>query len=217
MFSFRKERRRMDVIHPALHYLTHRDEISHPTCKPMKLRTYSVTALVLGALLCLTALPATAQDRDNSEPRASPNARVAQTIGTTQITMHYGRPGVKGREIFGGLVPWDEAWRAGANEPTTITFSDDVQIEGQSLEAGTYNIFIRPSESGPWNVIFTTTVDWGTMFDQADPVLEVSVPAEDAPMQEWLMYRFENLSENSAELVMHWAEVRLPVTISTAS
>lgn len=181
----------------------------------MTSRTYSLTAFVIAALLGLTALPVTAQDRDNSESRASPNARVAQTIGTTQVSMHYSRPGVKGREIFGGLVPWGEVWRAGANEPTTITFSDDVQVEGQSLEAGTYNIFIRPSESGPWDVIFTTTVGWGTMYDQAEPVLEVSVPAEDAPMQERVAYRFENLGDASAELVMHWAETRLPVTIAT--
>lgn len=179
-------------------------------------RTHSVTALLIFALLSFTALSAAAQDRDNSEARASPNARVAQTIGTTQVTMHYGRPGVKGREVFGGLVPWDEVWRAGANEPTTITFSDDVQVEGQSLEAGTYNLFIRPSESGAWDAIFTTQVDWGTMYDQATPVLEVSVSPEAAPAQEWLMYRFENLSETSAELVMHWAETRLPITISTS-
>lgn len=178
-------------------------------------RTHSIAALLVFALLSFTALPAAAQDRDNSEARASPNARVAQTIGTTQVTMHYGRPGVKGREVFGELVPWGEVWRAGANEPTTITFSDDVQVEGQSLEAGTYNIFIRPSESGAWDAIFTTQVDWGTMFDQASPVLEVSVSPEEAPAQEWLMYRFENLSETSAELVMHWAETRLPITIST--
>lgn len=182
----------------------------------MNTRLYWITGALLLALLVVTARPATAQDRDNSEPRASPNARVAQTIGTTQVSMHYSRPGVKGRDVFGGLVPWGEVWRAGANEPTTITFSDDVQVEGQALDAGTYNIFIRPSESGPWDVIFTTTVDWGTMFNQAEPVLEVSVPAEEAPAQEWMAFRFDNLSASSAQLVMHWAETRLPITISTS-
>lgn len=170
---------------------------------------------LLAALMLLATNPAHAQ-RDNSEVRASPNAKVSQTIGTTVVDMHYSRPGVKGREIFGGLVPWDEAWRAGANEPTTITFSDGVTIEGQPLEAGTYNLFIRPKQDGPWDVIFTTQVDWGTMFDQAKPILEVGVTPEEAPKQEWLMYRFEDLSDTSATLVMHWDETRLPISISTS-
>ena len=172
--------------------------------------------LLLIAGLGLTARSATAQERDHSEPRASPNARVSQTIGTTQVNVHYSRPGVKGRQVFGDLVPWGEPWRAGANEPTTITFTDDVQIEGQPLEAGTYNLFIRPSEDGAWDYIFTTPVDWGTMYDKAKPVLEVSAEPQEAPAQEWLSYRFENLSDSSAELVMHWAETKVPITISTA-
>lgn len=170
--------------------------------------------LVLFALLLATQ-PAQAQ-RDNSEVRASPNAKVSQTIGTTVVDMHYSRPGVKGRTIFGDLVPYGEVWRAGANEPTTISFSDDVTIEGQPLEAGTYNLFIRPVQDGAWDVIFTTEVGWGTQFDQADPVLEVSVTPEDAPQQEWLMYRFVDLSDTSATLVMHWDETRLPISIETA-
>lgn len=183
----------------------------------MKSLSHLTAGLFLFAGLSLAAFPAAAQERDHSEPRESPNARVSQTIGTTQIDMHYGRPGVKGRTIFGDLVPYDEVWRAGANEPTTITFSDDVQVEGEELEADTYNMFIRPSEEGDWDVIFTTPVDWGTMFDQADPVLEVSVTPEEGPHQEWLQYRFEDLSDTSATLVMHWAETELPITISTAN
>ena len=171
--------------------------------------------LVLVVTLLLCAQPVQAQ-RDNSETRSSPNAKVAQTIGTTEVGLHYSRPGVKEREIFGDLVPWGEPWRAGANEPTTITFSDDVQIEGQPLEAGTYNLFIRPMEDGDWDVIFTTPVRWGTMFDQATPVLEVSVPPEQGPTQEWLTYRFVNLSDTSADLIMHWDTAVIPLTISTA-
>ena len=171
------------------------------------------TGLLL--LLALLSTSTTYAQRDNSEPRASPNAAVSQTIGTTVIDMHFSRPGVKGREIFGGLVPYGEVWRAGANEPTTITFSDDVQIEGETLEAGTYNLFIRPNEGGLWDVIFTTQVDWGTMYDQADPVLEVSASPMDAPMQEWMTYRFRDIGDGSATLVMHWAETALPIDIST--
>ena len=176
-------------------------------------RSFLPTAITTLLILLLAAAPAQAQ-RDNSETRASPNARVSQTIGTTVIDMHYSRPGVKGRNVFGGLQEWGSVWRAGANEPTTVTFSDDVSIEGETLEAGTYNLFLRPQENGDWDVIFTQPVDWGTMFDQATPVLEVSVAPEEAPHQEWLVYLFENLSDNSADLVMHWDETRLPVSIS---
>jgi hypothetical protein len=171
------------------------------------------TGLLLALSLLLTS-NAYAQ-RDNSEPRASPNATVSQTIGTTVVDMHFSRPGVKGRTIFGDLVPYGNVWRAGANEPTTITFSDDVQIEGETLEAGTYNLFIRPNENGPWDVIFTTQVNWGTMFNQADPVLEVNVEPVGAPMQEWMTYRFVDLGDGSATLLMHWAETGLPINIST--
>ena len=182
----------------------------------MKNSTYFClsTALVAVLALFLTAAPVQAQ-RDNSEPRVSPNATVSQTIGTTIVDMHYSRPGVKGRNVFGGLQEWGTVWRAGANEPTTITFSDDIEIEGETLEAGTYNLFIRPVQDGEWDVIFTEPVDWGTMFDQATPVLEVSAAPEEAPHQEWLVYLFENLSDNSADLVMHWDETKLPISIST--
>jgi hypothetical protein len=173
------------------------------------------TGLLLLLALLFTSETTYAQ-RDNSEPRASPNAAVSQTIGTTVVDMHFSRPGVKGRTIFGDLVPYGEVWRAGANEPTTITFSDDVQVEGETLEAGTYNLFIRPNENGPWDVIFTTPVDWGTMYNQADAVLEVSASPVDAPMQEWMTYRFVDLGDGSATLLMHWAETGLPINIATA-
>lgn len=171
---------------------------------------------MLALVACLLVAEPVHAQRDNSEPRPSPNAKVSQTIGTTEIDLHYSRPGVKGREIFGDLVPWGEPWRAGANEPTTITVSGNVMIEGQALEAGTYNLFMRPQENGAWNVIFTTPVRWGTMFDQGEPVLEVSVEPEAGEQQEWLIYRFENLSDTSADLVLHWDETVVPITISTA-
>lgn len=183
----------------------------------MSLRSRFTTGLLLIALLIPFSHTTLAQERDHSEVRASPNAKVSQTIGTTQVDMHYSRPGVKDRDIFGGLVPWGDAWRAGANEPTTITFSDDVRIEGELLESGTYNLFIRPVQEGAWDFIFTTPVDWGTMFDQAEPVLEVSASPEEASFQEWLIYRFENLSDTSADLVMHWEETKASVTIETVN
>jgi hypothetical protein len=174
------------------------------------------TGLFILAAVCLTTLPSAAQERGNDQARPSPNAGISQTIGTTRIDLQYGRPAVRGRTIFGDLQPWGEPWRAGANEPTTIVISKDVRVEGEPLEAGMYNIFMRPMQDGDWDVIFTTPVRWGTMYDQATPVIQVSVTPKEAPLQEWLTYQFEDLTDTSATLVMHWERTMVPVTISTA-
>ncbi len=124
--------------------------------------TSTLAAMAAFVVLALVVQPANAQ-RDNSQPRPSPNAAVSQTIGTTEIDLQYGRPGVKGRTIFGGLVPYGDVWRAGANEPSTITFASDIMVEGQHLNAGSYNIFFRPSVCGFWGVILGTPVRLGSI------------------------------------------------------
>src|ERR671939_609335 len=95
-------------------------------------------------LLVLIALPVLGQLR---LPRVSPNATLTQTVGLTDITIKYSRPGVKGRQIWGALVPYDQIWRTGANEATTISFSDDVLINGQPLPKGTYSLHTIPTAS----------------------------------------------------------------------
>ncbi|HMB94176.1 MAG TPA: DUF2911 domain-containing protein [Rhodothermales bacterium] len=180
----------------------------------MKRSFLSLTfACLLAALL--VAQPASAQ-RDNSKARPSPNAKVSQTVGTTIIDMHYSRPGVKDREIFGGLEAWGKVWRAGANEPTTITISDDMMVEGQALPAGTYSFFLLPQEEGDWTAIFTEPVGWGTQYDESKDVLRVMVTPEEGEFEEWLSYSFENLSDDSATLVMKWDETVVPVQFTVA-
>ena len=175
----------------------------------MKRSFLSLTfACLLAALL--VAQPASAQ-RDNSKPRPSPNAKVSQTVGTTTIDMHYSRPGVKDRVIFGELLPWGEVWRAGANEPTTITTSADLMVEGESLPAGTYSFFLLPAEEGDWAAIFTDPVGWGTQYDAEAELLRVMVTPEAGDYEEWLSYSFENLSDTTATLLMKWDETVLPV------
>ena len=171
------------------------------------------TSLFLVLAMLLTVAPVFAQ-RGNDSARPSPNAKVSQTIGTTEIDMHYSRPGVRGRTIFGGLEAWGEPWRAGANEPTSITFGSDVLIEGQPLAAGEYALFIIPMETGDWTVIFGTMVGWGTQYSQDNDVLRVSVTPQQGASQEWLIYKFEELTDTSATLMMHWAETIVPVQIS---
>lgn len=170
------------------------------------------------AVLFLLALPVTAQERGNEEPRASPNALVGQTIGTTDVTVTYGRPSVRDRDIFGALVPFDEVWRTGANEPTTITLSSDVRIEGQPVEAGTYAFFTIPGEE-VWTVVLNSdAAQWGAMnHDESKDVLRIEVTPEPAPASEMMTFSFEGVSETEGELVLHWAETRVPVTISVGS
>ena len=121
-----------------------------------KTQLFAVAALFAATLLA--AAPALAQ---LDLPRPSPKATVSQTVGLTDITITYCRPGVKGRVIWGGLVPYDQVWRTGANEATTITFSDEVTIEGTKLPAGTYGLFTIPGKD-EWTVIFNKGAkQWG--------------------------------------------------------
>lgn len=151
--------------------------------------------------------------RENVEARPSPNAAVSQTIDTTEVMVTYGRPGVKGRTIFGDLEPYGKVWRAGANESTAITFSDNVTIAGQELEAGTYSLYTIPGKDS-WTIIFNSNLSWGTEYNESDDVLRVDVEPRKAPHMEWFMIYFENLSPNSADMVLHWDTTKVPVTIT---
>lgn len=177
-----------------------------------KLRSLFVTLTLAGLMAMGTQPEALAQERGNEQPRSSPNASVSQTIGTTVVTITYGRPGVKGRDVFGGLEAYGEVWRTGANESTAITFSDDVTIEGETLPAGTYSLYTIPGQE-EWTIIFNAKLSWGTEYDVAEDVLRVTTTPEEGPMREWFMIYFRNLSNESAECVLHWDNVRVPFTI----
>ena len=128
--------------------------------------------LIFTALL-VTALPALAQRGDDAN-RASKNGKVEGTIDGVTVTLEYGRPKVKGRTIWGGLVPYGKVWRTGADEATTVTFSADVVIGGEKLAAGSYSLFTEPGEN-EWTVIFNkATGQWGTRYDAGQDALRVS-------------------------------------------
>ncbi len=177
-----------------------------------KLLSLLVTLTLAGFMVIGPQTEAVAQERGNEQPRSSPNATVSQTIGTTVVTITYGRPGVKGRDVFGGLEAYGEVWRTGANESTAITFSDDVTIEGETLPAGTYSLYTIPGQE-EWTIIFNAKLSWGTEYDVAEDVLRVTTTPEEASMREWFMIYFRNLSNESAECVLHWDTVRVPFTI----
>jgi len=179
----------------------------------MNLKTFRTLAgFALALALCLTlAVPATAQ---MDMPRTSPHAQVMQTVGTTDVTIDFHRPGVKGRTIFGDLVPFGEVWRTGANNRTTITFSTPVTVAGTELAAGTYGLLTVPGEES-WTVILSNVAEaWGSGgFDAADDAARVTVTPRSAPATEWLEFGFENLSHDSADVVLRWAEVAVPFTV----
>jgi hypothetical protein len=178
-------------------------------------RTVCLVALLVGLLAFAGAVPTSAQDRGNTVPRVSPNATVGQTIGVTEVRLTYGRPSVRDRDIFGGLVPFDEVWRTGANEATTISFSTPVQIEGQSLDAGTYGFFTIP---GPdqWTLIFNEKANqWGAYnYDSGQDALRVTVEPESASSREMMTFDFQNVADSTATCVLHWAETRVPFEIA---
>jgi len=162
------------------------------------------------------AAPATAQERGNDEARVSPNAAVSQTIGTAEVRLTYGRPQVKGREIFGSLVSYDEVWRTGANEATTVSVSSDVTIEGEPLSAGTYSLYTIPGQDA-WTLIFNNTANqWGTNYDPSKDALRVEVTPESAPPREMMTFMFEEVTNTSGTCVLHWNDVRVPFDIQVA-
>lgn len=174
--------------------------------------------LLLGivSLLLIVSVPAFAQ-RAGTEARVSPNAAVSQTIGTTVVTVEYGRPGVKDRAVWGSLVPNGEVWRAGANEATTISFSADVKIEGNALPAGTYSLFTIPGKD-EWTVIFNKVAkQWGAYkYDAGQDALRVTVKPVASEHSEWLVYCFGDLTPTSGTLMLKWEKLTVPVKIEVA-
>jgi hypothetical protein len=164
------------------------------------------------AAAALIALPAAAQLK---LPAVSQHAVVTQTVGLTDITVTYSRPGVKGRQIFGELVPYGKVWRSGANQATQFAVSTDVSIEGQKLPAGTYSLHTIPGPDS-WTVIFNKDAgQWGSFsYDQAKDALRVTVKPEKAMHStEWLEYYFPEVSTDAATLVLQWADVKVPIHI----
>lgn len=159
--------------------------------------------------------------------RPSLKASVSQRLGIdTDITIVYSRPGVKGRKIWGELVPYGMApgdkssknkpypWRAGANENTTIEFNKDILVEGQKLPAGKYGIHMIPTEK-EWTIIFSknSTAMGSYSYDPAEDALRVTVTPVKAPHQEWLMYGFDDLAGTSATAYLYWEELKVPFKI----
>jgi hypothetical protein len=174
-----------------------------------------VVACLLIAGLSSVATLASAQSAVLDLPRDSQHSVVVQRIGITDITISYHRPLVKGRKIWGKVVPYGEVWRAGANENTTITFTDPIMVEGKSLDRGTYGLHMIPGEN-EWTVIFSKDhTSWGSFtYKQADDALRVTVKPSAADFHEVLTYDFDDVKADSATATLRWEKVAVPVKLS---
>ncbi len=141
-------------------------------------------------LLLLLSIPNWAQDKAN---RPSPAVQTSANINGKTISINYGQPSVKGRKIWGELVPYGQVWRAGANETTAFTIAAEAQIEGKTLPAGKYALFMIPNEK-EWTVIFNQTIKWGAFsYKQEEDVLRIAVsPKKSKAFAEKLMYEISN-------------------------
>ena len=165
--------------------------------------------------LSLLATFCHAQSQELNLPRQSQHAVVTQRVGVTDITINYSRPLANGRKIWGGLVPYGQVWRAGANENTTITFTDSVTVEGKPLPAGTYGLHMIPNEN-EFTVIFSNMATaWGSFsYKQDEDALRVNVKPQAAEMHNALTYDFDQLRPDSVILTMSWDKVAVPVTLA---
>ena len=171
-------------------------------------------------------------------PQVSQMASVMQRVGLTDISITYSRPAVKGRKVYGDwptevkgeatldnqnarpkdapLVPWGHVWRAGANEATMFIVADDVLINGQPLAAGKYSLHTIPTKDGEWTVIFNRDDgQWGSFsYDASKDALRVKTKAAStAESQEFLTYSFDNVADNSANVVLRWEKVAVPFKV----
>ena len=166
--------------------------------------------------LALFALAATSY-ADLDLPDVSQHAVVKQRIGLTDIKIDYHRPLVNGRKVWGGIVPLGETWRAGANQNTTIEFSDDVSVEGKPLPKGRYGLHMVPT-ADKWEIIFSKMADaWGSYtYKKEEDALRVEVKPLPAEMEEALEYQFEDLKADSTLVTMKWEKLAVPFKVSVS-
>jgi Protein of unknown function (DUF2911) len=196
------------------------------------------TFAILFAITCAAPYVSAQQPPQPRLPRPSQKASVMQTVGVTDITITYSRPGVKGRKIWGDpwgenaksegtlddqnerpkdapIVPWGHVWRSGANEATTFAVTDDVLINGQKLSAGTYSLHTIPNKD-EWTIIFNSDAgQWGSFrYDAKKDTLRVKAKAQwVGENQEWLQYSIPAVTANTATVMIRWEKVAVPFTV----
>lgn len=148
-------------------------------------------------------------------PIASPKQKVEQQFSMTKISVEYGRPGVKGRKVFGELVPFGKVWRAGANSATKVTFEQNVEFGGKEVKAGSYALFVIPMEK-EWKVMLNKDANqWGAYtYDEKLNVAEFTVPVQKmADKQEWFEIAVNPVDIHSAEMLIKWDMTKVAIPI----
>ena len=209
----------------------------------ISLKNFYTYAFALMLLVLCAAAPASAQNPATVRlPRPSQKASVMQTVGVTDITITYSRPGVKGRKIWGDapvsaaagtgtldgtsaknkdapVVAYNRVWRAGANEATVFVVTDDVLINGQKLAAGSYSLHTIPGKD-EWTIIFNSDAgQWGSFsYDEKKDALRVKVkPQTASENREWLTYSIPVVTPDSAQVVIHWEKLMIPFAVEIPS
>ena len=175
-------------------------------------RHFALAAVLLATFFIATS--SNAQSVTLNLPRDSQHAKVIQRVGITDITINYHRPLVKGRKVWGGIVPYGEVWRAGANENTTIEFTDPVTVEGKPLAKGIYGLHMIPTEN-EWTIIFSkTAAAWGSFtYNQSEDALRVAVKSHAAEMKEALAYEVDDVTPTSATITLRWEKIAVPFKV----
>jgi tetratricopeptide (TPR) repeat protein len=140
-------------------------------------------------------------------PVASPKTKIFQKVGLVDINLEYSRPSKNDRKIFGGLVPYGKIWRTGANNPTLISFSDNIKLNNKLIEKGDYHIYSVPSESNLDLIIYEKTDAWGSLFEFDESLIKARVVSNfiDLPITvETFTITFNNISNNGASLIINW-------------
>ncbi len=173
-----------------------------------------IPSILFAATAASFAVTAQAQEKINF-PAASPVGKVEQRVGFTDVAVVYGRPGVKGRKVFGELEPWGKVWRTGANSATTISFGTDVKFGGTDVPAGKYSLFTIP-EKGEWTIILNKAADqWGAYnYDEKQDQVRVTVkPTATPELVETFEISLRNVTDSSANLVLEWDKTRVSVAL----
>ncbi|HMC32393.1 MAG TPA: DUF2911 domain-containing protein [Candidatus Angelobacter sp.] len=179
-------------------------------------RTFLLTTIFIVTVFAATR--GNAQSALLDLPRDSQHAKIMQRVGITDITINYHRPLVKGRKIWGGIVPYGQVWRAGANENTTIEFSDPVNIEGKPLAKGIYGLHMIPTEN-EWTIIFSKNATaWGSFtYNQAEDALRVTVKPRVADAEEALAYEVDGVTPTSAVVALRWEKLAVPFKVDVST
>ncbi len=167
-------------------------------------------------LIALTVAFSFTSQAQVKTPAPSPFQKIEQKVGLTDVTLEYSRPSMKSRTIFGGLVPYDKMWRTGANANTKITFSDDVEVGGKNLKAGSYAIFTKPGAEA-WEVYFySDSSNWGTPgeWDESKVAAVAKAKVYTMPMDvQTFTMTFDDLKNDEAKLGMLWSNVYVGVPL----